>query len=69
MNVNRLLVVAAVVCFALTALSAFSDSINLNELGWLALGLTAWAASALPWGTGLGVVGGRGPARRRRVLR
>lgn len=69
MSVNRLLVVAAVVCFALTALSAFSDSVNVNELGWLSLGLAAWAASALPLGVGLGTAGGRGPRRRPRAVR
>lgn len=64
MSLNRILVLAAVVCFGLTALSAFSDDINLNEIGWLALGLTAWAASALALGVGLGT-----PRRRSRVLR
>lgn len=64
MSLNRILVAAAVLCFALTALSAFSDDINLNELGWLALGLAAWAASALAVG-----IGAIGSPRRRRVVR
>jgi hypothetical protein len=64
MSLNRILVAAAVVCFALTALSAFSDEINLNELGWLALGLAAWAGSSLAVG-----VGSLGGPRRRRVVR
>ena len=44
---NRILLIAAVVCFALAALSAFSDDINLNELGFLALGLALWAGAPL----------------------
>ena len=64
MSANRILVIAAVVCFAITALSAFSDSINVNEIGWLALGLTAWAASSLALGVGFST-----SPRRRRVLR
>lgn len=63
MSMNRILVIAAVVCFAITALSAFSDDINVNELGWLALGLAAWAASALAVGVDFAA------GRRRRVLR
>lgn len=63
MNSNRILMIAAVVCFAITALSAFSDSINVNEIGWLALGLTAWAASGLALAVDLAA------GRRRRVLR
>jgi hypothetical protein len=63
MNLNRILVLVAVVCFALTAISAFSDDINLTEIGWLALGLAAWAGSALAVGVDIGA------GRRRRVLR
>lgn len=63
MSANRILILAAVACFAITALSAFSDSINVNELGWLALGLAAWAASALALGVDFTA------GRRRRVLR
>jgi hypothetical protein len=64
MTLNRILVIAAVVCFALAALSAFSDDITMNETGWIALGLAAWAGSALTLGIDLGA--GR---RRRSVLR
>lgn len=63
MSLHRILVIAAVVCFGLTALSAFSSTFNLNEMGWLALGLTAWAASTLAVGVNLGA------GRRHRVLR
>lgn len=63
MTINRILVIVSVVLFALVALSAFSDDINLNEMGWLALGLTAYAASHLTFGT-VGTWGG-GPRRRR----
>ena len=63
MSANRILILAAVVCFAITALSAFSDSINVNEMGWLALGLAAWAASGLALGVNLTA------GHRRRVLR
>ncbi len=44
---SRILQILAVVLFALAAISAFSDDINLNEVGFLALGLTAWAAAPL----------------------
>lgn len=63
MSMSRLLVVAAVVCFAVVALSAFSTSINVNETGWLAVGLAAWAGSTLTVGQVLGA------PRRHRVLR
>lgn len=63
MSVNRILVIAAVVCFALAGLSAFSGEINVNELGWVALGLAAWAGSSLALGVNVGTGG------RRRVLR
>ena len=63
MTINRILLVASVVIFALVAISAFSDDINLNETGWLALGLTAYAASSLTFAT-VGTFG-RGPRRRR----
>ncbi|MDQ3981031.1 MAG: hypothetical protein M3314_16040 [Actinomycetota bacterium] len=64
MNINRILLIVSVVLFALVAISAFSDDINLNEIGWLALGLTAYAASHLTFAT-VGTFGGG--ARRRRV--
>ena len=44
---NRSLLLVAVACFAITAISAFTASVNVNELGFLALGLAAWAASYL----------------------
>lgn len=62
MTLNRLLVAAAVVCFAIVALSAFSDEFNFVEMGWLALGLAFWAASSLALGVSL-PTGRRGRAR------
>lgn len=44
---NRILLILAVVLFAIVALSAFSDDVNVNELGFLGLGLAAWAAAPL----------------------
>ena len=44
---NRILLIVAVALFAIAALSAFSDSFNVNELGFLGLGLAAWAAAPL----------------------
>ena len=44
---NRILLIAAVAFFVIAALSAFSDDVNVNELGFLALGLAAWAAAPL----------------------
>jgi hypothetical protein len=52
MTVNRILLIAAVVLFAIAALSAFSDSINVNETGFVALGLACYAASHLDVGVG-----------------
>ena len=63
MTINRILLIASVVLFALVAISAFSDDINLNETGWLALGLAVYAASHLTFAT----VGTFGGGRRRRV--
>lgn len=45
MNLNRVLVFIAVACFALVTISAFGDAVSLNEMGFLALGLTCWAAA------------------------
>lgn len=45
MNINRILVIVAVVCFALVTISAFGDAVSINEMGFLALGLTCWAAA------------------------
>ena len=44
---NRILLIVAVALFAIAALSAFSDDININELGFLCLGLAVWAAAPL----------------------
>ena len=46
-DMSRILQIIAVVLFVLVAISAFSDDINLNETGWLALGLAAWAPGPL----------------------
>jgi len=65
---NRILLIVAVACFAIAAaLSAFTDAINVNEVGFIALGLTAYAAVPLVAdheAFGSGVMG-----RRRRVVR
>ena len=65
----------AVACFAIAALSAFTDAINFNEVGFLALGLTAYAAAPLmadyavgTTGVGAGVGAGVGVGRSRRRL-
>ena len=44
---SRILTIIAVALFLIAALSAFSDDINVNETGLLALGLAAWAAAPL----------------------
>ena len=44
---SRILTIIAVVLFLIAALCAFSDDINVNETGLLALGLAAWAAAPL----------------------
>ncbi len=64
MSVSRILIAVAVALFALAALSAFSDEVNVNEAGFLALGLACYAASHLTVG-----MGGRVAGPRRRVLR
>lgn len=63
---TRILLIVAVACFAIASLSAFTDAVGVNELGFIALGLTAYAAVPLAadheaFGSGVG--------RRRRVLR
>lgn len=63
-GMSRILSIVAVVLFLLVALSAFSDDINLNEMGWLALGLAAWAAAPLVPATVAAPAGRRG-----RILR
>ncbi|MGH9224041.1 MAG: hypothetical protein ACRD2W_09745 [Acidimicrobiales bacterium] len=65
MTLNRVLVLAGVVCFALVALSAFSDEFNFTEMGWLALALAFWAGSTLALGVGIPT----GRRSRARVLR
>lgn len=69
MSINRILLIAAIVLFALVAVSAFSTRINVNEIGWLALGLAAYAASHLDLPTGRSFGGGLGSRRRARVVR
>lgn len=64
MSINRILLIASVVLFAIVALSAFTVVVDVNELGFLALGLTAYAASHLDYGTAA-----FGSRRRARVLR
>ena len=70
MGLNRILLVVAVACFLITALSAFSDDVDVTEMGFLALGLAAYSGSYLVYGTvgtGLGrqrVVAGRRAAWR-----
>ena len=54
---NRILLIAAVVLFAVAALSAFSDDVNVNELGFMALGLAVWAAA--PLAASVPISGGR----------
>lgn len=43
-----LLLIAAIVCLVLAAVSAFSADVNFNEHGWQAVGLAFLAASFLP---------------------
>ncbi len=67
-DMNRILLIVAAVCFGLAALSAFTDAVNVNELGFLALGLLAYAlaplAAAAAVGTGGGPLWGRRYVRR-----
>ena len=53
-DMNRILLVVAVVLFAIAALSAFSDDVNVNETGFVALGLAVWAAAPLAAGVPMG---------------
>ena len=59
---NRILLIVAVALFAIAALSAFSDDFSVNELGFLGLGLAAWAAAPL---VATVPIGGRRPYARR----
>ncbi|HEX3541084.1 MAG TPA: hypothetical protein VHT75_11665 [Acidimicrobiales bacterium] len=43
----RVLLLAAVVFFVIAAISAFSAGIHANEIGFIALGLAAWAGDQL----------------------
>ncbi len=63
---TRILLIVAVACFAIAALSAFSDALSVNEIGFIALGLTAYAA--VPLVADHEAFGSR-PVGRRRVLR
>jgi hypothetical protein len=48
----RILLVAAVVFFLIAALSAFSTEVNVNEIGFIALGLAAFAGDFLAESSG-----------------
>lgn len=66
MGLNRILLIVAVACFLIVAFSAFSDDVNVTEMGFLSLGLAAFAGSYLVYGTvGGGVGRGRVLAGRR----
>ena len=56
-DMNRILLIVAVALFAIAALSAFLDDVNVNETGFLALGLAVWAAA--PLAAAVPVGGGR----------
>jgi hypothetical protein len=66
---NRILLIVAAVCFALVALSAFTDAVNVNELGFLALGLLAYVLSPLLAEVAVGNGAGGGPLWGRRYAR
>ncbi len=68
MTLNRILLIVAVVCLLITALSAFSDDVNVNETGFLALGLASYVGSYLGDGA-IGVGRGRAVAGRRSTWR
>jgi hypothetical protein len=46
-RMNRILLIVAVALFVIAALSAFSTDVNVNEVGFIGLGLAAWAAAPL----------------------
>jgi hypothetical protein len=50
----RPLRIVAVVLFLIAAISAFSASVNVNEIGFICLGLAALAAEPLVDGAGAG---------------
>ncbi len=64
MNLNRILLIVAVVCLLVTALSAFRADVNVNETGFLALGLACYVGSYLVAGA-IGVGRGRAFSSRR----
>lgn len=47
MGINRILLIVAVVCLLITAVSAFSDDVDVTEMGFLSLGLAAYVGSYL----------------------
>jgi len=53
-GMNRILLIVAVALFAIAALSAFSTDFNVNEMGFIGLGLAAWAAAPLVAGVAVG---------------
>ncbi len=63
---TRILLIVAVACFAIAALSSFTDALSVNEFGFVALGLTAYAAVPL---VADHEAFGADTTRRRRVLR
>ena len=66
MNLNQILLIIAVACLLIAAVSAFSDNVNVTENGFLALGLAAYVGSYLVDGAiavGRGRVAGRRDAR------
>ncbi len=63
---SRILQIIAVALFVIAAISAFSDDINIDVLGLLALGLAVWAAAPLVPAV---AVGGHSGRRRGGILR
>ncbi len=61
---NKILLIVAVAFFVIAALSAFSDDFNVNETGFLALGLAIWAGAPLAATIPVSGVGRRRYARR-----
>ncbi len=65
----RFLLIAAVVFFVIAAVSAFSTTVNANEIGFIALGLACWAGDQLADGLGATWHRGSGRPMARRGLR
>lgn len=59
---SRLLVIGALIAFVIAALSAFSDDVNVNEVGFISLGLAAYVGSQVV-GMALPTMRGRGGRR------